>query len=82
MHETFNLEELQRRIKENKYQGGDRIYCKEYPNSIFIYENNEFISYYADGHDLFSDGKLDEIIKDKKCSFSNEPFISYQDEMN
>ena len=82
MKETFNLEELQKKIKENKYEEGDKIYCNEYPNLNFIYENGEFIGYYADGHDLFGDGPLAEIIKDKNCLFSNKPFISYPDEMN
>ena len=82
MQETFNLEELHQKIKENKYKEKDRVYCNEYPNYIFIYEDNEFVAYYADGHDLFSDGLLEELIKDKNCLFSDKPFISYPDEMN
>ena len=80
MHETFNLEELQKMIKENKYKEGDKVYCREYPSLIFIYENKEFIGYYADSHDLFGDGTLQEIIKDKNSIFSNNSFISYLNE--
>ena len=80
MKETFNLEELEKKIKENEYKEGDRIYCNEYPHYIFIFEENEFIGYYPDGHDLFGDGSLGELIKDKNCLFSNEPFIQYPNE--
>ena len=82
MQETFSLEELQKMIKENKYKEKDQIYCNEYPNLIFIYEKGEFVGYYADGHDLFGDGSLKELIKNKDSRFSNEPFISYPDEMS
>lgn len=80
MKETFNLEELKKMIKENKYKEKDRIYCNIYPNYTFIYEDGKFIGYYSDGHDLFGDGSLDELIKDENCIFSNEPFINYPDE--
>lgn len=82
MKRTFNLEGLQQMIKENKYKDGDRIYCNIYPNYIFIYEDGEFIGYYPDGHDLFGDGSLEELVKDKNSIFSNEPFIKYPNEMN
>ncbi len=80
MQQTFNLEELKKQINENKYQDGDRIYCREFPSLIFIYENHEFVGYYADGHDLFGDGTLYELIKNKDCTLSNEPFLSYPNE--
>ncbi len=80
MQVTFDLEELRKYIKENKYKEGDRIYCNIYPNYIFIYEENEFVGYYPDGHDLFGDGLLEELIKDKNAIFSNEPFVKYPDE--
>lgn len=73
----INLEEL----INNKYNEGDRIYCLEYPNLVFIYEENEFIAYYSDGHDLFGDGPLLNLIKDgENYTFSTEPFINYPDE--
>lgn len=81
MQETFDLEELYKKIKENKYKEGDRIYCNIYPNYIFIYEAGVFVGYYPDGHDLFADGSLEELVKDKTAIFSNEPFIIYPDEI-
>ena len=63
MKKDFTLDELKKYIEENKFDNGDRIYCKEYPNLIFIFEkNNEnqsinnFIAYYFEGQDLYSDG--------------------------
>lgn len=82
MQETFYLEELHKKIKGNKYKEGDRIYCNIYPNYIFVYESGEFVGYYPDGHDLFGDWSLEELIKDKNAIFSNEPFVKYPDETN
>ena len=79
----YTLEDINKKISKNEYKEGDKIYCLEYPNLIFIFENNEFIGYYQDGHDLFSDGQLSDFLKEnKEYTISNEPFIEYPDEMN
>ena len=73
---NYNLEELCKEITNNEFKDGDQIYCSEFPNLIFIFENGEFISYYNEGHDLYGDGPLMELLKeDGKYIFSNEPFI-------
>lgn len=82
MTKEFDIKTLKQFIIDGKFQNGDKIYCKQYPNLIFIYENNSenkseidnFIAYYMDGHDLYSDGALSEIIKNDDCTFSVEPF--------
>lgn len=83
MKELFNVEELKEYIKANKFKNEDRIYCKEYPNLIFIFEDNEFIAYYSEGHDLYGDGTLMDLLDQKEnYLFSTNQFVNYPDEMN
>ncbi|MCI8567900.1 MAG: hypothetical protein HFG48_01115 [Bacilli bacterium] len=83
MKKSFDLSELKKYISDSQFSNGDRLYCLQFPNLIFIYEldNNpsiaNFIGYYADSHDLFSDGSLSELLKDNNdYIFSKEPFIN------
>lgn len=88
MREEFNLETLKKYIQEKKFKDNDRIYCKQYPNLFFIFENDNnenldtrnFIAYYNEEHDLFSEGSLDEYLKDDTYTFSLDPYVTQYEE--
>ena len=82
MKKEFNLEELKNYIESNGFKEGEKIYCKQYPNLLFIYEPNQdlsemdqFVAYYSDNNDLFADGALLEFIEEQdNYLFSKEPY--------